>query len=108
MKRQFPNYINILLFIWSFASLLHHYIRRNWLGFWDGYRTELDQVYEMIYPAYIIVFLLFCLAFLYLLVQSSGPRKHLWWVAGLFLLLKLLIVVFNIYLEANFEQGQGG
>ncbi|MDN5212917.1 hypothetical protein QQ020_12700 [Fulvivirgaceae bacterium BMA12] len=107
LKGRVPSF---LLAGVSFGVICLYYRKWSLIGFPDGHRTELDIVYEKVYPVYMVVSLLFILASLYLggSIRGKPRRKKLKWVFVFFIIFLLSTFVIAHYLYKNFEHGQGG
>ncbi|MGB0840525.1 MAG: hypothetical protein ACPGXL_10305 [Chitinophagales bacterium] len=99
-----------LLGMLSFALMSIFYWSLSSIGFPDGHRTELDRMYEKIYPIYMVISGLFAALFFYLAWHSDreqNQKKTIW----AFFFLSLFIVL-AILLDGSFhhllEHGQGG
>ncbi len=96
--------------VFVFATYIFY---QNWsfIGFRDGYVSELDKINVQLYPVYISVSAIFSIFFLYFGVttkESKREIKILQLGITLAFIFFVAIVVANYFLNMNFNHGQGG
>ncbi len=107
LRRSLPSF---LLAGVAFVMICLYYRKWSLIGFPDGHRTELDSVYEKVYPVYMVISLLFMLLSLYVggnILGKPHPKK-LKWVFVFLIIFLLSTFVIAHYLYKNLEHGQGG
>jgi hypothetical protein len=80
------------------------------IGFPDGAKTEFDRLNKIIFPIYIVIYILFSTLFLYLgyNLKNITTQRNAKWIIIAFLIFIALMFATNHYFYLNFDHGQGG
>ncbi|MEO1051914.1 MAG: hypothetical protein AAFX87_14885 [Bacteroidota bacterium] len=80
----------------------------SFIGFADGYKSELDRAREYLYPIYVVIYTLLGLSFFYFGWHVKKHHQKIKWAGLITLLTVILFFIVSIYLYDHLDHGQGG
>jgi len=97
---------SFFLLVISIAVSSAIYSEWTYIGFPDGYKTNLDRINETLYLIYSSGYALLSLSFLVVICFPKNISFK--WVIITFLSFSAIIITLNFYLQNNIENGTGG